>query len=291
MNSLNGKSLKIAIQKSGRLTEQTIDLLKRSGLEFDAYGKQLFTTCRNFPLEILFVRDDDIPEYVQDGVCDLGVVGTNVVTEKGAEVDFVEKLGFGMCRVCLAAPENSDINEVKDLEGKKVATSYPRVLDGFLKEQGVDAEVILVNGAVEITPSLKVAEAICDVVSTGTTLRTNGLCELATVLESEALLIGNPGGVKGEKKRDLERFLMRIRGTLMARQYRYVMMNAPGKAVTRIKKILPGLSSPTVLPLAKKGMVAIHSVVPEPVFWDVMEQLKEAGATGILVQPIEKMIL
>ncbi len=291
MKNLNGNCLKIAIQKSGRLTEQTIDLLKRSGLEFDAYGQRLFSTCRNFNLEILFIRDDDIPEYVQDGVCDLGIVGANVVAEKNADVEVVEKLGFGMCRMCLAVPKNSEIRDVEDLKGKMVATSYPNILKRYFLGGGVRADVVEVKGSVEITPSLQVADAVCDVVSTGTTLRMNGLRELETILESEALLIGNSSGVKRGLKGDLERLLMRIRGTLAARQYRYVMMNASEKSVMKIKKILPGLSSPTVLPLAKKGMVAIHSVVPEEVFWEVMERLKKAGASGILVQPIEKMIL
>ena len=292
MKSFNGNRLKIAIQKSGRLTEQSIDLLKRSGLEFDAYGKRLFSTCRNFNLEILFIRDDDIPEYVQDGVCDLGIVGTNVVKEKNAEVEVVEPLGFGMCRVCLAVPKNSKIGKIKNLEGRSIATSYPNVLKRFLLENRISAEVIEVNGAVEITPSLNIAEAICDVVSTGTTLRTNGLKVLETILESEALLIANAESVKKQVlKKDLERLLMRIQGTLTAGRNRYVMMNAPEKALKKIQKILPGLSSPTVMPLAEEGMIAIHTVVPEDTFWEMMERLKKAGASGILVVPIEKMIL
>ncbi|MBT5016318.1 ATP phosphoribosyltransferase [Candidatus Peregrinibacteria bacterium] len=290
MKKFNNGRLKIGIQKNGRLTEQTIDLLKRSGFEFDAYGRRLFSTCRNFPLEILFLRDDDIPEYVQDSVCDLGIVGENVVKEKMAKVEVVEKLGFGMCRICLAVPRNSGIEKIKELNGKRIATSYPNVLEQFLEKKRVISEIVEVSGAVEITPSLQVAEAICDVVSTGTTLRTNGLRVLDEVLESEALLIGNLKSMNKQQK-ILERFLMRLRGTLVARKNRYVMMNAPKSSLEKIRKILPGLSSPTVLPLAEQDMIAVHSVVPEQVFWEVMERLKEAGASGILVTPIEKMIL
>jgi ATP phosphoribosyltransferase len=286
MKKFNGDRLKIGIQKSGRLTEPTIDLLKRSGFEFDAYGRRLFSSCRNFPLEILFLRDDDIPEYVQDSVCDLGIVGANVEEESGAKVEVVERLGFGMCRLCLAVPKGVSVKNVKGLSGKVIATSYPNVLQRFLDKNKVESEIVKVSGAAEITPSLQVADAICDVVSTGTTLRMNGLRVMETVLESEALLIGN-----GKQRKLLERFLMRIRGTLTARRNCYVMMNAPESALLSIQRILPGLSSPTVMPLADSGMIAVHSVVPEDTFWKVTERLKKAGATGVLVLPIEKMIL
>lgn len=286
MEKLNNGRLKIGIQKDGRLTEQTIDLLKKSGFEFDAYGRRLFSTCRNFPMEILFLRDDDIPEYVQDSVCDLGIVGANVVSERGAQVEVIERLGFGICRLCLAVPKDWKIDSVMRLKGRTIATSYPNILRKFLVEKKLEAKIVKVSGAAEITPSLKVADAICDLISTGTTLRMNGLKVLETVLESEALLIGN-----GEKKRLLERFLMRIKGTLTARRNCYVMMNAPESALFQIQRILPGLSSPTVMPLAESGMIAVHSVVPEDVFWTVTERLKKVGASGILVLPIEKMIL
>ncbi|MFA6435868.1 MAG: ATP phosphoribosyltransferase [Candidatus Gracilibacteria bacterium] len=292
MKRFNGDRLKIAIQKSGRLTEQTIDFLKKSGLDFEVYGERLFSSCRNFNLEILFIRDDDIPEYVQDGVCDLGIVGTNVLQEKNAKVEIKEGLGFGRCRLSVAVPRDSKLSRVEDLEGKRIATSYPTILKRWLKTKGISASIVMVKGSVEITPSLNIADAVCDLVSTGTTLKTNGLEAMEVVLESEALLIGNVASFKNPKlKLDLDRFLMRVRATLAARRFKYVMMNAPEKAFDAIRKILPGLESPTVVPLATRGMVAIHSVVPEDRFWEVMEQLKEAGASGILVTPIEKMIL
>ena len=289
---LNGNNLKIAIQKNGRLTNNTVDLLKRSGLDFEIYGDRLFSSCTNFNLEILFIRDDDIPEYVQDGVCDLGIVGTNVVKEKFANVEIVEPLGFARCRLCLAVPKDSKIKRLSQLNGKTIATSYPNALKTFLLENGVKADVVEVSGSVEITPSLNIADAICDVVSTGTTMRTNGLEILDVVLETEALLIGNAESLQKKSLRpDLERFLMRIRSTLMARRTKYIMMNAPERALLKIQSILPGLQSPTVMPLAEKGMIAIHCVVPEDTFWEDIEKLKDAGASGILVVPIEKMIL
>jgi ATP phosphoribosyltransferase len=289
---LNGDNLKIAIQKSGRLTESTIDLLKRSGLEFDAYGAKLFSTCRNFPLEILFIRDDDIPEYVQDGVCDLGIVGANIVEETEANVTVVDDLGFGRCRLSLAVPKGLGVKSVEGLNGKRIATSYPTILKQFLAKNEVEATIVPVSGSVEITPSLKIADAICDLVSTGTTLKMNGLEVLETVMETSAVLIGNKDSLLDSKRSlNIDRFLMRIRSTLMARRTKYVMMNAPETALLSIQKILPGLDSPTVVPLAEEGKIAIHAVVPEDTFWDDMERLKEAGATGILVLPIEKMIL
>jgi ATP phosphoribosyltransferase len=289
---LNGSNLKIAIQKKGRLTDFTLDLLRRSGLEFEVYGNRLFSNCRNFPLDILFLRDDDIPEYVQDGVCDLGIVGRNVVREKNAEVEELEPLGFGRCRLALAVPKDSEVTSLDQLEGKVIATSYPTILSSFLKDRDVEAEVVEVRGSVEITPSLKVADAICDLVSTGSTLMMNGLVVLEEVFKSEALLVANSTSIKVEnKQRDCERLLVRIRSSLLARRRKYIMMNAPRKALSKIEAILPGLESPTVVPLAEEGMIAIHSVVAEDTFWDDIERLKEAGATGILVLPIEKIIL
>ena len=289
---LNGNNLKIAIQKKGRLTEFTLDLLKRSGLEFDIYGDRLFSNCRNFPLEILFLRDDDIPEYVQDGVCDLGIVGRNVVREKKARVEEVESLGFGRCRLVVAVPNDSSIIEVAQLEDKVIASSFPTLLRAFLANEGIRAEVVEVRGSVEITPSLKVADAICDLVSTGSTLRMNGLVVLKEIFESESVLVGNPVSLITENKRPtVERLLVRLRSVMLARRNRYIMMNAPQTALPLIEAILAGLESPTVVPLAEKGMIAIHSVVQEDTFWDDIEQLKKAGATGILVMPIEKMIL
>lgn len=289
---LNENNLKIAIQKSGRLTEPTIELLQRSGFEFEAYGRQLFATCRNFPLEFLFLRDDDIPEYVQDGVCALGIVGSNVIEEKGAQVKRLERLGFGKCRLSLAVPVAEKVKDLTWLKGKMIATTYPKILRRFLEETGISASILEVNGSVEIAPTLAMAEAICDLVSTGTTLRMNGLCVLETIMESEAELIGCPSLLNESKnKLIVERFLMRIRGVLVARRNKYVMMNAPATALDDIRAVLPGLKSPTVVPLADSDMIAVHSVVPEDRFWEVIERLKQVGASGILVLPIEKMIL
>lgn len=285
------RNLKIAIQKSGRLTDDTIELLRKSGLEFDAYGSRLFSKCRNFNLEILFLRDDDIPEYVQDNVCDLAIVGANIVAESSAKVTILEKLGFGICRLCIAVPKDSKINSVAQLSGKTIATSYPNLVRKFLEEEELCAGVMQVSGSVEITPTLNIADAVCDLVATGTTLRTYGLRILTTVLESEAVLVANVQSLQSAFRGDIDRLLMRLRATLAARRNKYVMVNAPLEALPRIKAILPGLDSPTILPLARKDMIALHAVIPEDVFWDVIERLKKAGASGILVVPIEKMIL
>lgn len=285
------RNIKIAIQKSGRLTDETIDLLRKSGLEFDAYGSRLFSKCRNFNLEILFLRDDDIPEYVQDNVCDVAIVGANIVAESMAKVAIMEKLGFGMCRLSMAVPKDSSVTNVKQLSGKTIATSYPKIVQQFLDEQGITANIVQVSGSVEITPGLNIADAVCDLVATGTTLRTYGLRIIDTILESEAVLIGNPASLESPLRIDIDRLLMRLRATLAARRNKYVMVNAPLEALPRIKQILPGLDSPTIIPLAKKDMIALHAVIPEDTFWDVIERLKQAGASGILVVPIEKMIL
>lgn len=284
-------SVKLAIQKSGRLTDETIDLLRKSSLEFDAYGSRLFSKCRNFNLEILFLRDDDIPEYVQDNVCDLAIVGANIVAESMAKVSIVEKFGFGICRLSIAVPKDSSVNDIKQLAGKTIATSYPKILQQFLQKEGISAKIMQVSGSVEITPGLNIADAICDLVATGTTLRTYGLRIISTIFESEAVLIANPASLESPLRMDINRLLMRLRATLAARRNKYVMVNAPLEALPRIKQILPGLDSPTVIPLAKKDMIALHAVIPEDTFWDVIERLKKAGASGILVVPIEKMIL
>lgn len=285
------RNLKIAIQKSGRLTDDTIELLRKSGLEFDAYGSRLFSKCRNFNLEILFLRDDDIPEYVQDNVCDLAIVGANIVAESRAKVTILEKLGFGICRLCVAVPKDSKIDSVAKINNKTIATSYPNLVREFLAQKGLCAGVMQVSGSVEITPTLNIADAVCDLVATGTTLRTYGLRILTTVLESEAVLVANTDSLQSILRGDIDRLLMRLRATLAARRNKYVMVNAPLEALPRIKAILPGLDSPTIVPLARKDMIALHAVIPEDVFWDVIERLKKAGASGILVVPIEKMIL
>ena len=287
----NNGRLKIAIQKSGRLTEDSLSLLRACGLEFEFQKQSLYSPCRNFDLDVLALRDDDIPEYVQDAVADLGIVGENIVREKGARAEVILKLGFGHCRLSISVPQRSSIRSVKQLNRKRIATTYPATLKQFLRSEGLKAEVIELSGAVELAPTLDVADAICDIVSTGTTARVNGLRPLSTVLTSEAVLIANRTTLKNPKKKQLiERLLIRISGSLQARGKRYMMMNAPATAVPRLKRIIPSLKSPTVVPLAEEGMVALHSVIPEDVFWDVMEKLKKAGASDIIVVPIEAII-
>jgi len=287
----DGENLKIAVQKKGRLAEPSRQILKSIGLDFEHYEGRLFSPCRNFPLDILFLRDDDIPEYVQDGVTDLGIVGLNVVQEKAAQVVELDSLGFGVCTLSIAVPRNSSFRSVYDLENKRIATSYPRVLKRFLEMKKIKARIIEISGSVEITPSLDVADAICDLVSTGSTLQINELESIEIVLKSEAFLIANPQSLKDRKRQEMtERLRVRLQGNLRARRTKYVMMNAPNEALEEIRQILPGMKSPTVMPLAEEDMVAIHSVVPEEVFWDVMEKLRKTGASDILVVPIEKMI-
>jgi ATP phosphoribosyltransferase len=290
MIAKNGR-LKIAIQKSGRLTEDSLSLLRACGLEFEFQKQSLYSPCRNFELDVLALRDDDIPEYVRDAVADLGIVGENIVREKQARVETITKLGYGHCRLSLSVPQRSSIRSVKQLQGKRVATTYPSTLRRYLRRQRVRAEIIELSGAVELAPTLDVADAICDIVSTGTTARVNGLRPLETVLTSEAVLVANHETLRDPKKKELvERLLIRISGSLQARGKRYMMMNAPVTAVPRLKRIIPSLKSPTIVPLAQEGMVAIHSVIAEDVFWDVMEKLKKGGASDIVVVPIETII-
>lgn len=286
----NGR-LKIAIQKNGRLTEDSLGLLRACGLEFEFQKQSLYSPCRNFDLDVLALRDDDIPEYVQDGVADLGIVGENVVKEKQARVRTLVDLGFGGCRLMMSVPQRSAIKSIRNLRGKRIATTYPATLGQFLRANKISAEIIELSGAVELAPTLDVADAICDIVSTGTTARVNGLRPLSTVLESEAVLIANKIMLKDVKKKALvERLLIRISGSLQAHGKRYMMMNAPVNAVPQLKRIIPSLKSPTIVPLAEEGMVALHSVIAEDVFWDVMEKLKRAGASDIIVVPIETII-
>lgn len=289
---LNGNNLKISLQRKGRLADSSRQLLQASGIDFDFHEARLFTPCRNFPLDVLFLRDDDIPEYVQDGVTDLGIVGLNVVQEKGARVARLDSLGFGTCTLSIAVPQKRSGESVFDLNGKRIATSYPHVLSQYLKEKAIKARIIEINGSVELTPSLDVADAICDLVSTGSTLRTHDLVPIEVVLKSEAILIANPASLKDARKKDLiERFRLRVQSHLKARQTKYVMMNAPESALPEIREILPGMKSPTIVPLAEKEMIAVHAAVPEEVFWEVIEKLKDAGASDILVVPVEKMVV
>lgn len=285
-------SLRIAVQKSGRLTDKTLRLLEGIGLRFDDYKRSLLVKCRNFDVELLLIRDDDIPEYVQDGVCDLGFVGGNTVAEDQADVAILRGLDYGVCRLSLAAPKNGDIKSVKDFSGKKVATSYPVLTRNFFEKQGVpNVSIITLSGSVEIAPRLEIADAITDLVSTGGTLKANGLTEIEKIFDSETQLIQTRKPLSEGKQKLIKKMLQRIEGHKTASQSRYIMMNAPEKSVPEIKSIIPSMKSPTVMPLADNGMVAVHTVIPIDTFWDVMEQLKEAGASDIVMLPIESMIL
>lgn len=283
-------SLRIAIQKSGRLTDKTLDLLKNIGLRFDDYKNRLLVKAHNFDVELLLIRDDDIPEYVQDGVCDLGVVGANVTIEKQADVSAIRDLNYGRCRLSLAAPKTSDIKELKDFDGKRIATSYPNLTRSFLQKHELEAQLVFISGSVEIAPRLDVADGICDLVSSGGTLKANGLVEIQSIFDSECQLIQTNRPISEQKRSLIETFLVRMQGRQTAERSRYVMMNAPKKALPEISNILPSLNSPTVLPLASPEMIAVHSVIPEDQFWLVLERLKAVGASGIVMLPIDSMI-
>jgi len=287
----SGTSLRIAIQKDGRLTDKTIQLLEGIGLRFDNYKRSLMLQCRNFDVELLLIRDDDIPEYVQDGVCDLGFVGGNVTAETEADVTVLHGLDFGVCRLSLAVPKGGAIQTIQDFQDKTIATSYPNLTRSFLEKHGVESKIVTISGAVEIAPRLEVADAICDLVSTGNTLKANGLEELEVIFESETELIQTNKKLSPGKQKLIDKFMQRIDGHQQAERSRYIMMNAPQKAVPQIKEIIPSLNSPTVMPLANEQMTAIHTVIPIEQFWEVMEKLKAAGATGIVILPIESMIL
>lgn len=282
------KTLKIAIQKSGRLNEKSVGLLKNCGLSFENYKSSLISSVSNFPLEILFLRDDDIPEYVQDGIADLGIVGENVINETEVSVSHLQKLGFGKCTLKLAVQNNSTIKTIDDLNGKSIATSYPVILRKFLEGNNIRADIRMISGSVEISPGLGLSDAIFDIVSTGGTLKSNGLKPFADVLSSEAVLIGRVGI---ENNPLVVELIQRIQSVLRAKETKYVVLNAELKNVGRIVELLPGVKSPTVVPLAEEGWVAIHTVIPERDFWEKISLLKSAGAQGIVVMPIEKIIL
>lgn len=284
-------SLRIAIQKSGRLTEKTIDLLHGIGIDFDNYKRNLMVKTRNFDIELLLLRDDDIPEYVQDGICDLGFVGANEVYEKDADVTVLRGLNYGNCRLSIAAPKDGSLQEAEDFEGKTIATSYPFLTKKFFEERNIQIGIVEISGAVEITPQLEVADAISDLVSTGGTLIANGLTELFTIIESETKLIKTNKELSPGKQKLVEKFLIRIDGYQQAKKSRYIMMNAPQTEIEKIKSIIPSMKSPTIVPLAESDMVAIHTVIPIEKFWEVMEELKDAGASDIVMLPIESMIL
>jgi ATP phosphoribosyltransferase len=282
--------LRIGIQKSGRLHEDSMKLLKECGIEVSNGVNKLKTEASNFPLELFFFRDDDIPQYVEDSVADLGIVGENVVYEKNKKITVVEKLGFGKCRLSIAVPKGETYEGPAYLHGKRIATTYPVLVDRFLKEQGVQAEIHEISGSVEIAPGIGLASAICDLVSSGSTLFMNGLQEVQPILQSQAVLIRN-NNLDSERMAILSKLLFRIQAVKKAKNNKYILLNAPNARLQEIIGLLPGMKSPTVLPLAEEGWSSVHSVLNENEFWEIIEKLKAAGAQGILVVPIEKMIV
>ena len=286
----NQEKLKLAIQKSGRLHDDSIRLLKECGIDISNGVNKLKAEASNFPIEVYFLRDDDIPQYVEDAVADIGFVGENVVYEKKKKVDVIDKLGFGKCRLSIAVRKNEEYSSVQFLSGKKIATSYPVILGDFLKEKKVEAEIHEISGSVEIAPGIGLADAICDLVSSGSTLFMNGLKETETILQSQAVLIKNKN-LSVEKQQLIDRLLFRIQSVKKAKNNKYILLNAPNNKLEEIIGLLPGMKSPTVLPLAEAGWSSVHSVLNENDFWEIIEQLKAAGAQGILVVPIEKMIV
>ncbi|MCX6327162.1 MAG: ATP phosphoribosyltransferase [Bacteroidia bacterium] len=282
--------LKIAIQKSGRLSENSKKLLEECGIKFSNGISVLKTTAQNFPVEVLFLRDDDIPQYVEQQVADIGILGENMVFEKNKNVNIIEQLGFASCRLSLAIPKEETYTGPGYFMNKKVATSYPKILSDFFKKNKINAEIEEISGSVEIAPGIGLADAVCDIVSSGSTLLTNGLREVETILKSQAVIIGNKN-LNKKKQEILTSLLFRIRAVKNAKENKYILLNAPESAIQKICAILPGMKSPTILPLVEKGWCSLHSVVKEDEFWERISQLKEAGAEGILVIPIEKMIL
>lgn len=282
--------LKIAIQKSGRLSEKSLQLLKECGIKLSNGDRKLKTEARNFPIEVLYLRDDDIPQYVEQGVADIGILGENEVWEQNKQVKTVEKLGFANCKLSLAIPKEENYDGLRYFNGKKIATSYPKILQKFFDKNNILAEIEEIGGSVEIAPGIGLANAIFDIVSTGSTLLINGLKEVEVVANSEAVII-SANNLESSKQEILQKLLFRIRAVKNASENKYILLNAPNDAIEQIISILPGMKSPTVLPLAQAGWSSIHSVVKEDEFWDVIDQLKTWGAQGILVVPIEKMVL
>ncbi|SHI74722.1 ATP phosphoribosyltransferase [Mesonia phycicola] len=284
------KKLKIAIQKSGRLNEDSIKILKEAGIYIDNGRDQLKTSARNFPLEVLYLRNGDIPQYLRDGVVDLAIVGENLLIEKGEDLQIVEKLGFSKCKVSIAIPKGKTYNGIQDLQGKKIATSYPNTVKNYLAKQNITADLHQISGSVEIAPNIGLADAIVDIVSSGSTLFKNNLKEVEQILTSEAVLAVSPK-ISAEANEILKKLQFRIQSVLKARTSKYILLNAPNKNIDKIVEILPGMKSPTLLPLAREGWSSLHSVINEEAFWEVIDELKNNGAEGILICPIEKMVL
>ena len=282
--------LKIAVQKSGRLNQDSLKLLKDCGISINNGKDQLKVTAPNFPLEILYLRNSDIPQYLSDGVVDIAIIGENLLIEKEKDLEIVERLGFSKCKVSLAVPKEIEDDSLSYFEGKKIATSYPNTLNNFLKENNVNAEIHTISGSVEIAPNIGLADGICDIVSSGSTLFKNGLRETQVILRSEAVLAKSPN-IKPEQELILDKLLFRMQAVLRAKNTKYVLMNLPNSKIAEVSKILPVLKSPTVLPLAEEGWSSLHTVIDETKFWDVIDELKNAGAEGILIVPIDKMVL
>ena len=282
--------IKIAIQKSGRLNEKSLKLIKDCGVNFEVYRDQLKVISKNYPIEIYFFRNGDIPKYLNDGVIDLAIIGENTLNEKGYQLNIIEKLGFSKCRVSIAVPKDFEYKSVNDLNNIRIATSYPNTLKKFFKKEGIKSDLHIINGSVEISPSIGLADAICDIVSSGSTLFENNLVEVVTLFESQAVLVQS-NNVKKDLCSEINNLVFRIRSVLMAKKFKYILMNAPNKSINKISQILPVLKSPTVLPLAKDGWSSIHSVIDYEDFWNIIDMLKKEGAEDILVCPIEKMVL
>ncbi|HJX72232.1 MAG TPA: ATP phosphoribosyltransferase [Bacteroidales bacterium] len=285
------ENLRIAVQKTGRLSEKSLTLIEETGIRLTQEGKlKLVSVGQNFPVEILFLRDNDIPQYVADNVADIGIVGENEVMEKDKPVDIIDRLGFARCRLSLAIPQSLEYKGLSFFNGKKIATTYPKILQKFLNENKIEAEIHEISGSVEIAPSIGLADAIFDIVSSGSTLISNRLKEVEVVCYSEAVVIGN-SKMPESRKRILQQLLFRIHAVLNAKNNKYILLNAPNESLENITAVLPGMKSPTIMPLAEKGWSSLHSVVNENEFWDIIKKLKEYGAQGILVIPIEKMIV
>lgn len=282
--------IKIAIQKSGRLNEESLGILKKCGISIDNGKDQLKAAARNFPLEVLYLRNGDIPQYLRDGVVDLAIIGENLIHEKGKDLQVIEKLGFSKCRVAMAVPKETVFNDIRELNGKRIATSYPNTVNQFLEENNISAELHIINGSVEIAPNIGLADAICDIVSSGSTLFKNNLKEVTKILDSEAVLVQAPT-MDAEKTAIIDKLLFRLRTVLRAKKLKYILLNAPNDKIEEISAILPVLKSPTVLPLAQAGWSSLHSVIDEASFWEVIDALKAAGGEDILICPIEKMVL